>query len=354
MGAYATSQTTSKWVNVKNSPGQHRTYQLWIGDKANPKNKIDITPADNSAGSVAAAINAAAGDKVRATVIIAEGGTDPDYRISLQSTTLGAIPLDIMDGTTSLQTQQVTGALASYVVNGAKNPDNTPRVVTSTSRAVPIATGLTVNLLSSADGTPVNITVTRSTSALSDALTAFAAAYNDTVTLLDQQRGMSQGALRGQSIVYDLREALSSLGTYTSSGNQVGGLSALGLSLEQDGTLTFNSFALMAADITNSAGVTSFFGSAKGGGFLKAATDILAGVENSSSGILKLAESSVKRQIDSTNSEISDKQAQIDDLQMRLLEQMSSADAAIASMEQQYSYLFNMFSAMQSASDQYK
>ena len=34
--------------------------------------------------------------------------------------------------------------------------------------------------------------------------------------------------------------------------------------------------------------------------------------------------------------------------------QMAAADAMIASMEQQYSYLYGMFSAMQTAAEQYK
>ena len=51
---------------------------------------------------------------------------------------------------------------------------------------------------------------------------------------------------------------------------------------------------------------------------------------------------------------ISDKQAQVDALNERLLTQMSAADAAIAAMEQQYSYLYSMFSAMDTANKSYQ
>jgi hypothetical protein len=41
-------------------------------------------------------------------------------------------------------------------------------------------------------------------------------------------------------------------------------------------------------------------------------------------------------------------------LQINLQQQMSAADALIASMQQQYSYLTNMFQAMETAAQQYK
>ena len=64
---------------------------------------------DNSAASVAAAINAKAGDKVRATVVNVGSTSCPDYRISLQSTTLGDNPVQLVDNSHSLQTQTRQG-----------------------------------------------------------------------------------------------------------------------------------------------------------------------------------------------------------------------------------------------------
>src|SRR5205823_284466 len=85
IGAYARSMSASTWVDQPNSPGQKHTYQLSIGTGAS----IAITPDDNSANSVAAAINAKAGDKVRATVVNVGSNDQPDYRISLQAAKLG-------------------------------------------------------------------------------------------------------------------------------------------------------------------------------------------------------------------------------------------------------------------------
>jgi flagellar capping protein FliD len=100
--------------------------------------------------------------------------------------------------------------------------------------------------------------------------------------------------------------------------------------------------------------VTSFFGSATGGGFLKAATDALNNLENSSTGLLKNTESDLQKQISNVSKQIAAKQAQVDQLQANLTKQMSAADALIASMEQQYGYLASMFQAQQTAAQMYR
>jgi flagellar hook-associated protein 2 len=339
VGAYPTSISTSSWTVAQGAAHQ---YELWVGN-----DHYTFTPADNSAASVASAINATYGSLVRATVVNVGSSTAPDYRISLQGAKLADTPVDLKDGGVSLQSAQAQGKPAQYVVNNSGN------VVQSDSRTVNIATGLNVTLLSSSD-TPVDITVTRPTSALSDALSAFAAAYNAAVDELDLQRGQGGGSLQGQPSINQVSRTLSGIATYVASAGGVGGLADLGMDLGADGKITFNEFTLVAADLTNPSGVTSFFGSATGGGFLKAATDALNSLEDPTSGLIKTAQSDLSSQIAGLDQTIADKQAQVDDLQLRLENQMASADALISSMEQQYSYITSMFQAMQTADQQYK
>jgi flagellar capping protein FliD len=110
----------------------------------------------------------------------------------------------------------------------------------------------------------------------------------------------------------------------------------------------------MGADLSNPTNVTAFLGSATGGGFLKAATDAISSVEDPTTGLIPTMETSIQSQIDSTNSRISDKQDQVNQLQTNLQAQMAAADAAISSMEQQYSYLSSMFQAMATANQQFR
>jgi flagellar hook-associated protein 2 len=337
------SQTAATWDSTPDASGNPSTYSLVVGSDT-----YSFTPADNNAASVAAAINALPEGLVNATVV--DLGTDGshDYRIQLQSSTPGNQTLDLQrTSAVSLQDQQQPpGELATYEVNGSGVS------VTSNTRSVTVAQGVTLNLLEAGD-TPVNVTVTRSTSALSSALSAFADAYNAAKTEVDAQRGQSGGALQGQSIVTSLAQTLSNIATYTSSDGSINGLSSLGLSLGTDGKLTFNSLSLMGADLSNSAGVTAFLGSADGGGFLKTATDGLNGIEDATTGLLKTTEGDTQSQITKLGTTISAKQSQVDALQLQLQDQMAKADAMIAEMEQQYSYLSDMFSAMQTSNQMY-
>ncbi len=337
-GAYGTSMTANPW----SSSGSH-AYELTLDGGTT---KYAITPADNTIASVAAAINNQYSDKVRAIVVNVGSSSSPDYRISLQAVQLGTGKPDILDNSAGLQSG-TAGALAQYIVN------NSGMTVSSSSRTVSIANGVTVNLLA-ASGGAVSITVTRSTSGLSEALSAFVVAYNAAVDEVDKQHGTAAGALAGQTVVNDLSQALSQISTYTSPGSSVSGLADLGLTLDQTGHLTFNPFTLMAADLNNSSAVASFFGSPASGAFLQTALGVLNDLLDPARGSVPTAESDVRNQISATNTRIHTKQDQVDQLQQQLLEQMSAADALIAAMEQQYSYVSGMFEAMQIADQRYK
>jgi flagellar capping protein FliD len=224
---------------------------------------------------------------------------------------------------------------------------------TSTTRNIKVSTGVTATLVGNSGGSPVSITVTRSTSALSTALSNFADAYNAAVSEIGTQRGQTTGKLQGQSIVSQLSSILSSISTFSSNG-QVNGLNALGLDLGTNGQITYSPLALMSIDLTNSNGVTSFLGSATGGGFLKNATDALASLEDPTTGLLKTYEADLKSQSTSLATTIADKQAKIGAMQLAMQNQMAAADALVASMEQQYNYLSSMFQAQQTANQMYK
>ena len=337
-GTYATSLSTSNWVA---DPGAPHPYQVSIAGIQHELFAYDNTPA-----GVAAAINTQFGDRVRAIVVNVGSSEAPDYRLSLQAAQLGNIALQLSSGTTNLQTQQTAGTVAQYIVNGSG------RTITSNSRSLTIAAGVTVNL-AAASTSPVDITVTRSTSALSSALDGFATAYNAAVDELDQQRGISSGVLAGQSLITGLSSLLSGLATYDQGGSGVGGMKGLGLDLDKNGHLTFQAFTLLASDLTNSTGVTSFLGGAESGGFLKTATDAVRSILAVGTGLLPSAEQGVKTRGSQLDASIATAQDRIDLMKVRLQEQMAASDALIAAMEQQYNYLSSLFASEQTAARLY-
>jgi flagellar hook-associated protein 2 len=340
-GSYATSMTPSAWHNAA---GTH-TYQLSVGGTLHT-----ITPANNSSATVAKAINDSYGDQVHAAVVNVGTTAAPDYRISLQAASLGDLRPDIIVDGAGVQGQQTTGALAKYIVNGSGS------TVTSTTQSVQIQDGLTVTLkAATAPATPVNITVSRSTSSLSDALAKFTSAYNSAVDAVDAQHGQATGTLAGSPIVNDLSGILSQLVTYAGSGT-ISVLKGLSLELNPDnsGHLTFDSYSLMSTDITNPSAVTAFLGGPTSGGFLKTATDLMNKVEATDTGLLAAAQADMQSQITNLTNSMAEQQTRVDNMTAQLQAQIAAADALVASMEQQYNYMSGLFSSMQTADQQYK
>jgi len=195
MGAYSTMMTGT-WTA---SGGTGDPYQLWIGTT-----EYCVNAADNSAASVASAINSNYGNLVHAAVVNVGSASQPDYRISLQSATLTSAQLDLRDGTTSVAAMQTAGRPAQYEIDGSGN------TVSSDTRTVNIATGVTLTIVGQSD-TAANVSVTQSTAGLGSALANFATAYNAAVSELGAQHGQSAGPLQGDSIVSQLSSVLSGI-----------------------------------------------------------------------------------------------------------------------------------------------
>lgn len=120
-GAYATSMSASKWLAPA---GATRAYRLSIGPYT-----YAINPSDNSAASVASAINNKFGDQIRATVVNVGSSSAVDYRISLQATSLGDLKPALYTGPatpTSKQTGQVSGSDAKAASVTASAWDSNP------------------------------------------------------------------------------------------------------------------------------------------------------------------------------------------------------------------------------------
>ena len=295
-----------------------------------------ITPASNSLNALAEAINSS-GANVSATIINLGSPAAPDYKLSLQSTKLGNIALQLNDGADLLSTL-ATGTLAQYQVNGQPS---TP--ISSDSRTVTIAPGLTVDLLDAGDS---NVVVSRSSSAQADALASFVAAYNSTVDQLSVNRGQGGGPLTGDPLIFRLSQSLRDLAGFTGGSGSAQNLTDLGLTFDRTGKLSFDQAVFQTVSGAHSGDVRAFLGSPSTGGFLKAATDILNGLEDSQNGDIATSRNSAQAAIDNQNRRIADEQDRIDILQKSLIARMAAADALIASLEQQVSYFNTLFASM--------
>jgi flagellar hook-associated protein 2 len=134
--------------------------------------------------------------------------------------------------------------------------------------------GVTLNLVGAAPGVSVSLGVSPDTSQASSAINQFVTDYNSLITSLNSQftfNGSSEGVLASDSAVRNLQnQVLGSLSyTYSpaSGTTTVPNLTSLGISVNDDGTLTVNSSTLQNTLQSNYSDVQNFFQGTSMNGF---------------------------------------------------------------------------------------
>jgi flagellar hook-associated protein 2 len=259
-GAYATSLSSDGLPAVTDpdagSMSDAANYTLTAGGFS-----ATITPKTKTLTALANAINLS-GANVQATVVNIGSASSPDYRLSLQGTKLGDLPIQLIakDGShpnQTLLTNGPAGSPAVYKVNGKP-----PQGIQSDTAAVTISPGLSVSLLNNGTAT---VTVGRNMTGVSDALSNLVAAYNATTAEIGKNRGTGTGGLNGQSILRTLSDALEQIVHYNSGGSGISSLASIGITADKNGVLSFNSSVFTSATTAHSDQLTAFLGSAGGG-----------------------------------------------------------------------------------------
>lgn len=306
------------------------SFTLTVGGTAST-----ITPAANTLQGLVNAINANSSLGVSASIVnVAGAGSTPDYRLTLQGTTLATQTIQLNDGSQDLLTQMAPGAPASYKVNGYGS------WITSNSDTIAISPGVTVNLTGTNVGSPATVTVQQNTTALQNALQGFAKYYNAAVDQVSASYGSSANALQGDSILFSAQSALHGITGYSGSNNAQ--LGYLGLDLDKTGHLTFNASELQASTAQGTAGVLQFLGDSTSG-FIQAATTAVQGLEDPINGFVKLEEQQISTNLTSLNNQINDEVDNINLFQQNLLQQLSQSDAAIFQLQNQATFFDGLF-----------
>jgi flagellar hook-associated protein 2 len=202
--------------------------------------------------------------------------------------------------------QAVTGKNASLTVDGISLSSAT----NSVSGAIP---GVTLNLLGAAPGTDVSLSVAADTSQATTAINQFVTDYNTLISALNTQftfSGTSEGVLASDSTVRNLQnEVLGSLGyTYTpaSGSTTVGNLTSLGISVNNDGTLSVDSGSLQNALASNFSDVQSFFQGTSMNGFANSLDQTLTSFISPGDGAFTVDLQSISSQTTDLQNTISD------------------------------------------------
>lgn len=307
------------------------TYTLTVNGSS-----YTITPTTNSLNALAQAINSS-GAGVSATVLNLGSPSAPDYHLSLQSTALGDVPIQLNDGSQDLLTTLSTGTPAQYQVNGQPS---TP--ISSDSSTVTLAPGLTVNLLGIGQTT---VTVANDPTSAETAISSFVTAYNETADELATNRGSAGGALTGESIVFSLQQALQNMANYSGGTGSVTSIADLGLTFDGTGHLDFNQSQFASVAASDPSDLAAFLGTGTGSGFLASAANTLSGLNDPTDGLFESQQGTIENRILADNQEISDTQARITTMQNQLTAQMSAADALLSTLQSQDTFMTQLFQA---------
>jgi flagellar hook-associated protein 2 len=200
---------------------------------------------------------------VTASVITDANGA----RLAIVSNTSGsAANFTVSNGSLTF-TQAETGTNASLTVDGI-SLSSASNTVTG---ALP---GVTLSLLNASPGTNVSLAIAPDTTQASTAINQFVTDYNTAVTALNTQytdAGSGEGVLASFSDVRSLQTTLKQAMDYTytpaSGTTTVSNLSSLGISVNNNGTLTVDSGTLSSKLQNNFSDVQNFFQGAALNGF---------------------------------------------------------------------------------------
>jgi flagellar hook-associated protein 2 len=195
--------------------------------------------------------------------------------------------------------------------------------------------GVTLNLANANPNETVSLSVGLDTTAVTDAINSFVAAYNQVIGDINAQftvdpTNNSEGPLGGDSSLEDLQSSLLSDAAYSISGNNgYVNLASLGINTNNDGTLTVDSSQLASTLSSDPSAVQSFFQNATSTGFANNFNTDLTNQTNPTTGPLNtdLAQNSAEQQDLSTS--ITNFETQLTAEQTQLTSQYDAVNASL-------------------------
>ena|SRR5271170_4280646 len=305
------------------------------------------TSGSNTLTGLVAAINSAA-IGVTASVITDSSGS----RLSIVSGTSGAAGQlsaittnNLADSTTgggniSFSTAQA-GQDANLTVDGVS--------VTSSSNTVTSAiAGVTFQLLATS-ATPVQVQITDDTTDIATAINSFVSAYNTVVGDVNAQEqnaaGGTAAALLGSPIIAQLQETLTgSLFSGAASGS-INNITQLGISVNNDGTLTVDPDTLTSVLNSNLSDVTGFLQNT--GSFGQTLSTALDNIGNQTpNGAISLAQQQNSSQETALNTDITNENALLATQKTQLTDELNTANQILQSIPEQLDEVNSVFDSL--------
>ncbi len=329
------------------------TLQLSLGSSSF---SVGITSSNDTLAGIAAAINSASGNPgIEASVVTGTSGAHLVLTSSLTgaSNTIAVAETDSGNGLSALTygsgstnyTQQTAAQDASFSIAGVS--------YTSASNTVSDAlSGVTLNLVA-ATTSPATLTVADNTSTIESNIQAFVTAYNTLQSSLAQLGGydattntagplMGNAALTGaqsqiRAALYNVVDTGSS--TYNT-------LASIGITSNNDGSLSVNTATLSAALTANFSAVSNLF---SGAGGVASGLNTVLGNELASGGPIDSLSQTLVKQNNALTQQSQNLSQQMSALQASLTQQYSALNALLSQLQSTSSYLTQAFATLPNA-----
>ena len=308
--------------------------KLQIGGAGGTSADIAITAgSNNTLTTLAASINKqSATNKWGITASVVTDADGAHLAIYSQATgSSGA--LAIANNTTSLAFEPpVGGTNANVTINGIPYATTTNTVT----GAIP---DVTLNLVSADPATPVTLTVGPNTAAITNSIDNFVTEYNTVVGDINTQFTVNaatdqEGPLGSDTNLRVLQSSLAADLNYTTTdatsvSSGINNLASLGITLNNDGTLSVDSTTLSSALTSNLPAVQNFFTNSNSTGFADKFNADLTNLTDPARGVLSsdLAENQTEQ--NSLTSEINDFQGQLAAQKLQLDQVFDAVNASL-------------------------
>jgi len=292
-----------------------------------PATQITIGSGVNTLDQLASSINS---QNLGVTASVVNDSTGS--RLAIVSTASGAANGFTITGATGLTfTQASAGQDASLTVDGIPI-DSASNTITGA------VNGLTLNLVGAAPGGQINVTISPDATSAEKAIATFVGAYNTAIGDVNTQYSVSatnqEGPLSGDSAVRMLQDALLSAAGYSGGGNGVSALADLGISMNNDGTLTLDTTKLGNAVQNNFAAVQNFMQGTSSNGFVNNLNNQLGALTDPTTGAFTVDLQSISAENKDLQTQINDFQAYLATQKTLLTAEYSQADITLQQLPQ--------------------
>ena len=233
----------------------------------------------------------------------------------------------------SFFTRAATGTDASLTVDGIP-------ITSATNTVTGAISGVTLFLNGQATGTEVGVSVGPDVSQASQAINSFVSAYNSLVSQVNGQfaydsTNQTSGPLASDSTVRMFQSELLAAPSYSGGGSVIATLGNLGITMNDDGTLTVDSSTLSSAIQNNPGAVQAFFQGASSDGFAANLTSALNTFADPSDGAFTVDLKSLSDENTDLQNQIDDLETYLSGVQTTLTNEYNQADIALQELPMQ-------------------